>query len=227
MSLKNAVFPELARLGKALSSPLRLEILDWLCQRDFSVEELASTIGGSVAVVSHHLQILKSAHLVNSQSIRQRRLYRIAPTALPLWQALMSAGNVGFAEVREAMANLMRDPNGFTMASPAQLRRLVKAGRVLLIDVRPVEEYESGHFPGAISVPMVELDSRLRSLPRNLEIIAYCRGPYCILSHDVVRRLQERGYRARRWPSGVADWTSAGIRSERGMPRPASRIPLQ
>lgn len=224
MSLKNIVFPKLARLGQALSSPMRLEIVDWLCQREFSVEDLAITIDASIAITSHHLQLLKAANLVVARTEGQRRIYSLRGGTIPLWQALVMAGNENLSEVRDALSGLMADAADFTEATPHQLKRWMKSGAVQLIDVRPEEEFASAHFPGAISIPMAELETKLRTLPKKREVIAYCRGPYCVMSHDAVLFLRKHGYRARRWPAGVADWVSAGIRLEHGLPGQSRRV---
>lgn len=214
--LKTIVFSELARMGKALASPTRLELLDWLCQRDFSVEELAEFAGSNIAAISHHLQVLKSARLVDSRVSGTRRFYTIRPGIPALWSMLMAAGNENLAGIQDAMSGFLDDPNSFTAVGSEELQRRMAAGEVVVIDVRPGDEFAAGHFPGAVSLPMVDLEARIRDLPAGCEIIAYCRGPYCLLSHTAVQLLQSRGLRAKRWTSGPADWLSEGVALETG-----------
>lgn len=216
MSLKSAIFPELARIGKALASPKRLELLDFLCQREFGVEELAEVMEASIATTSHHLQILKNARLVEVRSEGTRRRYSLRPGVPQLWQTLVSAGNENLAEIQAAMAEFLDEPESFAPIKARQLQARIRRGEVLVIDVRPKEEFEAGRFPGAVSVPMEELDERIRQLPKGREVIAYCRGPYCLLSHTAVHFLRQHGIHARRWSSGVADWIVDGIKLERG-----------
>lgn len=215
--LKNIVFPELARIGKALSSPARLEILDWLCQRDFSVEELAEVGGSNIAAVSHHLQILKKARLVDSRISGTWRFYSIRPGVPALWKSLAVVGNDNLEAIRDAMSAFFEDPETFTAVKSRELRRRMAAGEVTVIDVRPETEFAAGHFPGAISVPMEDLQRKICELPAGCEIIAYCRGPYCLMSHAAVRLIRDSGLRAKRWTSGPAEWLSEGVTSETGL----------
>ncbi|MEX2382184.1 MAG: metalloregulator ArsR/SmtB family transcription factor [Opitutales bacterium] len=216
MSLKSVIFPELARIGKALASSKRLELIDFLCQREFGVEELAEVMEVSVATTSHHLQILKNARLVDVRSEGNRRCYSLRQGMPQLWQTLISVGNENLAEIQAAMAKFLDEPESFAPVKARELQARIKKGEVLVMDVRPKEEFEAGRFPGAISVPMEDLDERIRHLPKDREVIAYCRGPYCLLSHTAVNLLRQHGIRARRWPSGVADWLVEGIQLERG-----------
>jgi rhodanese-related sulfurtransferase len=212
--LKTIVFSELARIGKALASPIRLELLDWLCQRDFSVEELTEFVGSNIAAISHHLQILKGARLVDSRVCGTRRIYTIRPGIPAMWSTLMVVGNDNLSQIQDAMSGFLDDPDSFTAVGSAELQRRMKAGEVVVVDVRPGEEFAAGHFPGAISVPMADLETRIRDLPTGCEIIAYCRGPYCLLSHTAVRLLRVSGFQAKRWPSGPAEWLSEGVALE-------------
>lgn len=216
MEPKSVVFSELARIGKALASPVRLELLDWLCQRDFSVEELAEAANSNTAAISHHLQILKNARLVDVRASGTWRFYTIRTGIPALWRAMMEAGDENLVEIRSAMADFMKDPESFTAMSSRELKRRVVAGEALIIDVRPSDEFEAGHFPGAVSIPMEELEAKIRNLPRECEIIAYCRGPYCLMSHTAVELLKKRGIKAKRWTAGTADWISEGVALEVG-----------
>ncbi len=207
-------FQELARIGKALADPRRLAIIAALCQRPHAVEELATAIGASVATTSHHLQILKAARMADVRADGQRRVYGIREGIPELWSALSDAGDVNLSEIRVALAAFETEPERFDGVALHELRKRVAAGEVLVIDVRPGDEYRNAHFPGAVSVPMEQLEQRVRDLPRDREIIAYCRGPYCVLSHEAVLRLREKGFQARRWTAGVAEWKRAGVRLE-------------
>lgn len=223
-SEKQVVFAELARIGMALGSPKRLELIHLLCQVERNVEELADAIGASVAATSHHLQILKRARLASTKKVGQRVYYRLNRKVPELWVALSAAGDENLAEIRSVMAAFLADSGSFTQVGARELMRQVRAGEVLLLDVRPAAEYEAGHFPGAVSVPADELKARLKSLPKDKEVIAYCRGPYCLLSHGVVERLREKGFRAKRWLQGVPDWITGGVRLEH-TPLPPARRP--
>lgn len=211
---KNICFQELARIGKALADPRRLAIIEALCQRPYAVEELADAIGATVAATSHHLQILKAARMADAQVDGQRRIYRLRKEISGLWSALTMAGNANLSEIRVALAAFANGSESFESVGLRELRMRVKAGQALVIDVRPEPEYAAAHFPGAVSIPMEHLEARLRDLPHDREIVAYCRGPYCVLSHEAVECLRRHGFRARRWADGVADWKSAGIRLE-------------
>lgn len=211
---KNLFFQELARIGKALADPRRLAIIEALCQRPYAVEELAESIGATVAATSHHLQILKAARMADAQVNGQRRIYRLREEIPELWCALSAAGNANLSEIQLALTAFASGTESFESVGVRELRTRVKAGKALVIDVRPEPEYAAAHFPGAVSIPMEHLEARLRDLPRDREIVAYCRGPFCLLSHEAVERLRRHGFRARRWADGVADWKSAGIRLE-------------
>ncbi len=211
---KHLFFHELARIGKALADPRRLAIIEALCQRPYAVEELAAAIGASVAMTSHHLQILKAARMTDVRADGQRRVYGIRDGIPELWSALSDAGDANLSEIQLALAAFDIEPERFDGVALRELRKRVAAGKALVIDVRPELEYRAAHFPGAVSVPVEQLEQRLRELPRDIEIIAYCRGPYCVLSHEAVLRLREKGFRARRWTAGVAEWKRDGIRLE-------------
>ena len=221
--VKQIVFAELARIGMALASPKRLELIDLLCQVEYSVEDLSAAVGASVAATSHHLQVLKRARLVSTKQEGHRIFYRVNAKVPELWKSLSVAGNENLAEIGAVMSAFLRDETSFTGVSARVLLRKVRAGEVLLLDVRPVEEYESGHFPGAISMPVEELGTKLNTLPKGKEILAYCRGPYCLLSHSAVEQLRSKGFRAKRWLSGPPEWITDGIHIERSLGPPGNR----
>lgn len=214
---KDAVYAQLARLGKALSSGPRLEILDLLTQGPRTVEAVAAQVGQSVANTSHHLRALARAQLVEADRDGLYVTYRIAGDEV----ATMFAGMRALAErrlraLRQTTAEFL-EPRG--VAEPIDARALERriAGRdVTLIDVRPESEFAAGHLPGAINIPMDELDGRLRELPPDLEVVAYCRGPFCVMAVDALATLREHGFRATHFDRGVADWRALGLPVEGG-----------
>lgn len=217
--LATGIYEQLARLTKALASPSRLELIDLLCQRECSVEELARLSGMSVANTSRHLQALRAARLV---SVRREGLYahyRLAePAVFRLWQAVRDLGERRLATMRELVAARFA---GRRLEEPLELDELarrVESGTVVLIDTRPEREFQAGHIPGALSVPVDELESHLHVLPADQEVIAYCRGPYCSFSDRAVAGLRANGFRARRLALGFPDWRAAGLPVEGSQP---------
>lgn len=210
---KDILFEQLARLGKALSAPKRIEMLDALAQGPRTVERLATATGQTVANASQHLQVLRQAQLVDSKKRGLYVTYRLATEDVgTLLVQLRRLGETQLAELREAReALLANDDPAEELDRHALLARL-RAGEAILIDVRPHEEYVAGHIPGALSIPAAELRERLEELGKDREVVAYCRGPYCMLSADAVRLLSRRGYRARRMEDGVLEWRAAGLK---------------
>ncbi|MCK6490401.1 MAG: metalloregulator ArsR/SmtB family transcription factor [Planctomycetes bacterium] len=208
---------QFARLGKALASSQRVLLLDLLAQGERPVEALASASGMSLANASQHLRVLLAAHLVANRKQGLQVHYRLAgPAVLAFLGSLQSLAECQLAEVPQAaQAHL-----GVTDLEPVdhrELQRRVSAGEVVVIDVRPAEEYAAGHLPGAISVPVGELRRRIAELPRTAEIMAYCRGPYCVLAASAVEELRKRGFQARRLPDGPVQWAQRRIRTESGV----------
>ncbi len=214
---KDAVYGQLARLGKALSSGPRLEILDLLTQGPRTVEAVAAQVGQSVANTSHHLRALARASLVNAERDGLYVTYRIAGDEVAtMFADLRALAERRLRELRQTTAEFLEQRGA---AEPIDARALAQriAGReVTLIDVRPASEYAAGHLPGAINVPMDELDERLRELPRDREVVAYCRGPFCVMAVDALATLRERGFRATHFDRGVADWRALGLPLEAG-----------
>lgn len=198
-SFKNAAYTQLAEVGKALSSPARLEILELLAQAPRSVEVLAGEIQQSVANTSHHLQVLKRARLLESERDGPRVAYALAGVDVA---ALLAHLHAVAARHLPSLEKLTReffdDPAGLEPIGRDTLVERVRAGEVVLLDVRPEREFAEGHLPGALSMPLPSLERRLDELPRDLTIIAYCRGPFCTLSAEAVRRLRGLGFDARR-----------------------------
>jgi rhodanese-related sulfurtransferase len=207
---KQALFEAIALMGKGFSSPRRLELLDLLAQAPRSVEDLAGQSGQSVANASQHLQALHAAGLVTREREGTRIRYALAgEEALRLWLALRDASTARLAEVERAA----RDYLGEDVESIGreELVARLAGGEVVVIDVRPPEEYASGHIEGARSVPLAELERRLAELPSDREVVAYCRGPFCAYAHEAVRRLNDAGRKARRLDGGWPEWRLAEI----------------
>ncbi|HKA89596.1 MAG TPA: metalloregulator ArsR/SmtB family transcription factor [Haliangiales bacterium] len=211
--LKDAAYQQLARIGKALASPKRLELLELLCQSPRTVEELAALADLSVANASQHLQVLRAARLVEAEKRGLHVSYRIGHDEVRgfVHQVRLLA-EARFAELREVTSEFFARRDAGEGVGIDELLRRVRAGEAVLLDVRPAEEYRAGHIPGAISIPLPELKSRLGELPRRREIVAYCRGPFCVMAADAVAVLRQRGYRAGRANAGVLDWQARGWR---------------
>lgn len=202
----------LARLGRALAAPARIAIMDVLAQAPRSVEDLAAAIGQSVANTSQHLRILREVRLVDGTRDGLRITYRLASDDVAaLLVGLRQLGEAQMADLRLARQAITAKSADVACIDRNTLRRLLRAGEVLLIDVRPAEEFAAAHLPGAISVPVAELDSAIASLPKRIEIVAYCRGPYCMLAVEAVRAMKRLGRKARRLEDGVTEWRSAGL----------------
>lgn len=206
------LYGEVARIGAALASPKRLELLDLLGQAEHDVEAVARALGIDIRLASAHLKALREARLVRTTRRGRKVVYRLAGDDIAgLLVALRSVAESHLAELRAAVVALDDDGGTLTPLDRAELLREVREGRVLLLDVRPAAEYETAHLPQARSIPIAELEARLAELPRNRRIVAYCRGPYCRYAHEAVRLLRGRGYRATRSRDGVREWQAAGL----------------
>jgi len=211
-NFKQDVFAQLARVGKALSNGNRLELLELVAQGPRSVEELATVTRLSVANASKHLQELRHAGLVRARKKGLRVFYEVAgPDVVGLIAALGHVAETRLAEVEQLVRTYITARDDLEPIPAAELLRRVKLGLVTVLDVRPAEEYAAGHLPGAINVPVDDLARHLRKLPRAREIIAYCRGPYCLLSVDAVALLRRKGLKARRLENGFPEWKAAGL----------------
>lgn len=213
-SHKDALFEAIAVMGKALASPRRLELLDVLAQAPRTVDELAEMTGQSSANTSQHLQSLHAAGLVTRQREGTRVRYELAgDEALSVWLALRDASAVQLSEVeRAARAYLGEEVESI---GREELRRRLREGDVVLVDVRSPEEFEAGHIKGARSIPLDELEQGLAEIPPDQEIVAYCRGPFCAYAHEAVRRLEAAGRDAKRLDDGWPEWQLAESRSKR------------
>ncbi|MBK7859774.1 MAG: metalloregulator ArsR/SmtB family transcription factor [Archangiaceae bacterium] len=208
---KDDLYEQLARLGKATSAPKRLELLDLLCQGPRTVEALADQAGISIANASQHLQVLRAARLVEAQKQGLFVQYRLAgDDVCQFFLSLRTLAAARLAEVRQVTRAFLEQRGALEAVDGDELLRRVKRGEVTVIDVRPVEEYRAGHLPGALSVPLAVLKSRLKQLPRRREIVAYCRGPYCVMSLEAVELLRKRGFRAHRLEFGVGELRAQG-----------------
>jgi rhodanese-related sulfurtransferase/DNA-binding transcriptional ArsR family regulator len=208
---KDELFEQFARVGKALASPKRLELLDLLAQGERSVESLAQAAGLGMTTCSAHLQTLKAARLVTTRRDGVRIHYRLAGRdVLALYGLLQQVTAAHVADLQPAAAAYL-GPEDTEVVDRDELLRLAQAGEVTVLDVRPPEEYAAGHIAGAVSVPLTELPDRLAELPADAEVVAYCRGAYCVFAHDAVRLLTSHGRRARRLADGVLEWRVAGL----------------
>lgn len=208
---KTAIYEQLARCTRALASPQRLELLDLLSQAPRTVEALAKAAGLAVANTSRHLQILRAAHLLESQRSGPFVTYRLADEQVgQVLRAMRVMAESRLAEIDQIRRQFLKPKPNVEEVDRKTLLRRVRAGSVVVLDVRPAEEYRAGHIPGAISVPLKELQQRLSELPADQEIVAYCRGPYCVLAVEAVEFLRKRGRRAWRLEDGVWDWRAMG-----------------
>lgn len=210
-SEKRALFDGFAAVGKALGNGRRAELIDVLSQGERSVEALAGEVAQSVANTSQHLQVLSRAGLVDARRDGNRVLYRVAgDTVAELWASVRTVATEHLAGLDRLAADYLGDRSGMEELSRSELARRLADGLVVW-DVRPLEEFEAGHIPGAVSVPPGEVRRRLRSVPKDAEVVAYCRGPFCVFADDAVRALRDRGRRAARLEDGFPEWRRAGL----------------
>lgn len=211
-AFKDQLYGELARVGKALASPQRLELLDLLAQGARTVEDLAREASLSIANTSRHLRLLHAARLVETRRAGLHIYYRLAdPSVYDLWRTLREVGERRLAEVERLRQAMAVEDGDLRPVSREELRALLASGQALALDVRPTKEYSQGHIAGARSIPVDELEQRLDELPQGQAIVAYCRGPYCFFSGEAVALLTARGYRAHRLEDGFPEWRSAAL----------------
>ena len=209
---KRAIFESLARVGTALSSATRLEFLELLAQGERSVDELATLTGVSVANTSQHLQKLRQAGLIVGRKEGLYVYYRLAGDAVVgLLAALGNVGEAYVAEVERIVRLYLVEKDSLEPVPARELLERASKGLVTVLDVRPPEEFAAGHLPGAVNIPVHELEKRLGELPKRKEVVAYCRGPYCLMSYDAVQLLRKKGLRARRLQNGLPEWRLAGL----------------
>ncbi|MAT65508.1 MAG: ArsR family transcriptional regulator [Gammaproteobacteria bacterium] len=211
-NVKHALFTQFARIGKVLGNAHRLALIEYLAQGERSVEALAQVAGLSVANTSQHLQQLRQAGLVETRREGQRIHYRLSgDDVVTLLDAMRRVGNRHLAEIDQLIDTYLTTKDSMEPVAAQELMKRLKRGEVTVLDVRPEEEYAAGHLPGAVNIPLNSLEKQLAALPADREVIAYCRGPYCVLSYDAVAELRRRGYRARRLEEGYPEWRSAGL----------------
>ncbi len=210
------IYTQLARIGKSVASPHRIQLLELLAQGERTVEQLAAEAGLSVNNTSAHLRQLSASRLVESRAEGKYRVYRLADDAVAAFVvSLYGIAERRLAELREFSADFMGARERLTPVEGRKLLERIRRGEVIALDVRDTAEFEAGHIPGARSVPLAELERALRTLPRDREIVAYCRGSYCGLSEKAVAILQRKGFRARRLHEGAVEWRVAGFPVER------------
>jgi rhodanese-related sulfurtransferase len=210
---KQRVFVGLAEIAQALGHSHRLELLEHLSQGERSVEDLAARTGLTVANTSRHLQLLRRAALVEGRREGKRVFYRLSgeDAVVALLQALSRVGERNSAEIARVMASYFRARDEFEPVSRKELLERLRCGTATVLDVRPEDEFRQGHVPGALNIPLSQLEQRLAELPVDREVVAYCRGPWCVLSFEAVAVLRQRGYQVRRLEDGFPEWKVAGL----------------
>lgn len=214
-TVKDLLYEQVARIGRAVSSPKRLELLELLAQGEKTVEELAGELSVDVKLTSAHLKALREARLVSVQRQGKYMVYRLSGEDVSaLWVALREVAEEHLLELRLQLDRMARTPGDFAAVSRKTLLEQARRGEIIVIDVRPAVEFETAHLPFARSMPLAELKRRLAELPKSRQIVAYCRGPFCMLAREAVKILEGRGYRARKLADGVSEWRAAGMRLE-------------
>ena len=212
---KDAIYEQFARIGKAVSAPKRLELLDLLSQSPRTVEVLAELAALSVANASQHLQVLRAARLVEAEKKGLYVEYRVADEDVSRFLvSLRGLAEARLAEVDRVARDYFEARGALEAVDGEELLRRVRNGEVTVLDVRPSEEYRAGHIPGALSFPVNELKARLKELPKGREVVAYCRGPYCVMAVEAVELLRKKGFKAHRMEQGIVDWRARGWRVE-------------
>jgi rhodanese-related sulfurtransferase len=218
-AFKSELYTQFARIGKALSSPHRIELLDLLAQSPRTVESLANELALSIGNASAHLQTLKEARLVEARKEGLYVHYSLADNSVgELLQKMRLVAERRLAEIDRLVKTFLSERESLESIDLDELAGRVKAGTVLLVDVRPKGEYEAGHIAGAVSIPHDELDRRLKELPRTREIVAYCRGPYCVFADEAVKTLRAHNRKARRLDGGFPEWRAAALPIETSSP---------
>lgn len=211
-AVKDHLYTQVARIGKAVSSPKRLELIELLCQGEKSVETLAEQADISIKLASAHLKELRVARLVDTRREGKYVLYRLAaPSVADLWVSLRSEAEERLVELQVALASLVQNGDELQEMDRASILRAASAGEVVVLDVRPEDEYITAHLPHARSLPVAELKKRIKELPKDLPVVAYCRGPFCLMAKDAVELLRKHGFQAYHLTDGVAEWRARGL----------------
>ena len=214
--MKNLLYEQVSRVSKALASPKRLELIELLCQCEKSVETLARETDMSVKLASAHLRALRAGRLVETRKDGKYVLYRLAdPSVADLWVSLRSVAEERLVDLQMALRSLLEPRASLVGVDRKAILRQAQHGEVIVIDVRPEDEFAAGHLPYARSLPLTELKKRLKQLPKDKPVVAYCRGPFCLMAQDAVALLQKQGYRAQHLEDGVAEWRARGLPIER------------
>ncbi len=209
---KHDLFVQFARVGKALSNANRLALLEFVAQGARSVEQLAKVSGLSIANASQHLRELRQAGLVTARKEGLRVYYELSgDDVIELLDVIRRVAEDRIADVQKLVRTYLTTKDGLEPIAAKELLGRMRKGLVTVLDVRPSEEYQAGHLPGAVNIPLSEIEGRLGKLPKNKEIVAYCRGPYCVLAFEAVKLLRERGFKARRLQAGLPEWRTAGL----------------
>jgi rhodanese-related sulfurtransferase len=210
--MKNLLYEQVSRVSKALASPKRLELIELLCQCEKSVETLARETDMSVKLASAHLRALRAGRLVETRKDGKYVLYRLAdPSVADLWVSLRSVAEERLVDLQMALRSLLEARAALVGVDRKAILRQAQHGEVIVIDVRPEEEFAAGHLPYARSLPLTELKKRLKQLPKDKPVVAYCRGPFCLMAQDAVALLRKQGYSAQNLEDGVAEWRARGL----------------
>ncbi len=215
---KNALYEQVARIGKVASSPKRLELIEILCQGEKSVEQLAAAAEIDIKLASAHLKVLKAARLVDNRRDGKSVYYRLAHEQVAeLWVMLRALAEDRFTSLQAAMKDLLSHPDELAPVGGKELLAQARRGDVVVLDVRPDSEFRAAHLPFARSIPLAELKNRLDELPKRKPVVAYCRGPFCLMAREAVVFLNKKGFKASRLDLGVAEWRSSGLPLETGV----------
>ena len=210
--LKHLLYEQVSRIGKTLASPKRLELIELLCQCEKSVETLAREADISVKLTSAHLKTLREARFVEARKDGKRVHYRLADTSIAdLWVTLRGVAEERLVDLQMALRSLLLTGTKLESVDRAAILKRASEGETIVIDVRPEVEYAAGHLPYARSLPLAELKKRLQQLPKDKPVVAYCRGPFCMMAKDAVVLLKKHGYRASRLEDGIAEWRARGL----------------
>jgi rhodanese-related sulfurtransferase/DNA-binding transcriptional ArsR family regulator len=211
-TLKDLLYDQVARVGKALASPKRLEILEMLAQGEKAVEAIAGAVAIDVKLTSAHLKALKEARLVQVRRDGKRMIYRLSGADVAqLGVTLRQVAEEHLVELQLALQHMVDQPDQLVQLGRDELLAQARRGEVVVLDVRPPDEYDTAHLPYARSMPLAELAQRLAELPRDVDLVAYCRGPFCLMSDAAVKLLRDHGFRARKTVDGVSEWQAAGL----------------